>query len=391
MIRGRFRRHGRREASAGAEEEYFEIDPGELSGIFSVPDWLRNVGLMAWLLVGVAVLLVGMIWLLGLTQVIVAPLITAAVVAAVASPLVRWLHGLGVPRALAAAVLLLAIVLIGIGVTVVIVVGITGQVDNITGHLDDAKSTISGWLQDIGMDPAKAGSSVQHASSTTSEGVGALLDGLAVSVAKLSSLVFFLALTALSLFFLLSDGPQIRAWAERHAGVPMPVAQTITQRMLQALRGYFLGVTIVAGFNAVVVTLGALVLGVPLIGTIAAVTFLGAYVPYLGAWAAGGFAVLIALGNGGADAAAGMIVVELLANGVLQQLVQPFAMGAALGIHPLAVLVVTIAGGALFGAVGLILAAPLTSAVVRISADLARAREEAAAGPGGEAVPAPAT
>ena len=43
-------------------------------------------------------------------------------------------------------------------------------------------------------------------------------------------------------------------------------------------------------------------------------------------------------------------------------------MGAALGIHPLAVLVVTIAGGALFGAVGLILAAPMTSAVVRISA-----------------------
>ena len=75
-----------------------------------------------------------------------------------------------------------------------------------------------------------------------------------------------------------------------------------------------------------------------------------------------------------------MIVVQLLANGILQQMVQPFAMGAALGIHPLAVLIVTIAGGALFGAVGLILAAPLTSAVTRISADLAeaRAKEQAA-------------
>ena len=69
-----------------------------------------------------------------------------------------------------------------------------------------------------------------------------------------------------------------------------------------------------------------------------------------------------------------MIVVQLLANGILQQLVQPFAMGAALGIHPLAVLIVTIAGGALFGMVGLILAAPLTSAATRISADLSRAR-----------------
>ena len=85
-----------------------------------------------------------------------------------------------------------------------------------------------------------------------------------------------------------------------------------------------------------------------------------------------------------------MIVLQLAANSILQQLVQPFAMGAALGIHPLAVLIVTIAGGALFGTIGLILAAPLTSAVVRISADLARARAEAspAAGepdPGGAA------
>jgi predicted PurR-regulated permease PerM len=55
-------------------------------------------------------------------------------------------------------------------------------------------------------------------------------------------------------------------------------------------------------------------------------------------------------------------------------MVQPIAYGAALGIHPLAVLIVTIAGGSLFGAVGLILAAPLTAAVTRIAADLARER-----------------
>ncbi len=148
----------------------------------------------------------------------------------------------------------------------------------------------------------------------------------------------------------------------------------ITQRVLQSLRGYFLGVTIVAAFNATVVTIGALILDVSLVGTIAAVTFIGAYIPYLGAWAAGAFAVLLALGSSGTDAAAGMIVVELLANGVLRQMVQPFAMGAALGIHPLAVLIVTIGGRALFGMVGLVLAAPLTSAVARITADLSKAR-----------------
>jgi predicted PurR-regulated permease PerM len=71
----------------------------------------------------------------------------------------------------------------------------------------------------------------------------------------------------------------------------------------------------------------------------------------------------------------------LLANGALQQLIQPVAFGAALGIHPLAVLIVTIAGGALFGTIGLVLAAPVTSAAVHVANDLARARarEEAEA------------
>ena len=63
-------------------------------------------------------------------------------------------------------------------------------------------------------------------------------------------------LTALSLIFLLTDGPKIRAWVESHSGVPLTVAQTISQRVLQSLRGYFLGVTIVAAFNAAVVGSG---------------------------------------------------------------------------------------------------------------------------------------
>ena len=151
----------------------------------------------------------------------------------------------------------------------------------------------------------------------------------------------------------------------------------VSQRTLGALRGYFLGVTIVAGFSAVVVSIGSLILGVPLVGTIAAVTFIGGYIPYLGAWSAATFSACCwPSAASGPEAAAGMIVVQFLANGVLQQAVQPFAMGAALGIHPLAVLIVTIAGGALFGTIGLVLAAPLVSAGVRISDDLARASED---------------
>jgi putative heme transporter len=81
-----------------------------------------------------------------------------------------------------------------------------------------------------------------------------------------------------------------------------------------------------------------------------------------------------------------MAVIALLANGALQQMIQPIAFGATLGIHPLAVLIVTIAGGALFGTIGLVLAAPLTSAALHISKDLAvaRARDQRAAAEGAD-------
>jgi predicted PurR-regulated permease PerM len=354
------------------EEPAVEFDPHELTGLFSPPRWLRDLGTTAWLGVGVTLLLVGAVWLLSLTHTIVLPVITAAVVAAVTSPVVGWLERQRLPRGLATALLLVALAAVALGVIVATLAGITSQLADLRGQFAAAKSDIASWLRDLGVSANAAQQATRDASQTVSDVVPALLNGLVSGLRSLSSLVFFLSLTALSLFFLLKDGRLIRAWTERHMRVPDHVAHQMTGRVLQSLRGYFVGVTIVAAFNAVVVTVGALLLGVPEVGAIALVTFLGAYVPYLGAWGAGAFSVLVALGGAGTDAAIGMVVVQLLANGLLQQMVQPIAYGAALGIHPLAVLIVTIAGGALFGAVGLILAAPLTSAATRIARDLAR-------------------
>jgi putative heme transporter len=378
MIRGRLRRlrGGDRE-----DDEFIEIDPGELSGLFAAPNWLRDGGFTSWLLVGVVLLLAGVVWVLTLTSSIFIPLLVAAVIAAVAGQLVDLLHRHRVPRGLGALGVLLLIVAAGALAGYLVLNGIGSESSAISQHLTAGADRIEGWLKDLGVSDSSAQQANHDVSSGTSASFKALVEGVAAGIERLASLAFFLAMTVLSLFFLLKDGPAIRSWAERHVGLPPEVAHTITGRTLQSLRGYFLGVTIVAVFSAVLVGGGALALGVPLAGTIAIVTFIGGYVPYLGAWTAGAFSVLLALGGSGPEAAGGMVVIQLLSNGPLQQIVQPVAYGAALGLHPLAVLVVTIAGGALFGTVGLILAAPITSAIVRISADLARAREDAAAAP----------
>ena len=86
-----------------------------------------------------------------------------------------------------------------------------------------------------------------------------------------------------------------------------------------------------------------------------------------------------------------MLVIVLLAQGILQQIVQPIAFGATLDLNPLVVLIVTIAAGSVFGMVGLVLAAPITSALVHIARDLAAARTGEAEGeaPTPEAGPDP--
>jgi putative heme transporter len=348
-------------------------------GLFAAPSWLRDLGAMAWLLVGITLLTAGVVWLLSLTQTIVLPVLTAAIVAAVLSPLVRLLARRRVPRGAGTAIVLLLIVAVGALVAFVVLHGITEQAGSLATELKKGADKIQGWLQDLGVSSDTAENAKKDASESISSAFHFLLNGLGKGLARLASLVVFLSFTVLSLFFLLKDGPRIRDWVERHMGVPVEMARTITRRTLGSLRGYFVGVTAVAVFNAVVIGLGALILGVPLAGSIAVVNFAAAYIPYLGAWTAGAFTVLVALGAQGSSTALAMGVIVLLANGALQQMVQPIAFGAALGIHPLAVLIVTIAAGSLFGTIGLVLAAPLTSAAVRVAADLAQARAREAA------------
>jgi putative heme transporter len=377
------RRHPRVRREDRNGDDIAEVRRAELEGMFAPPAWLRDLGGMAWLLVGVVALLVGAVAMMSLTSTIVVPVVTAAIVAAVLSPAVDRLEQWRLGRAAATVAVFALIVAVAVAMTVLVLGAIAGRAPSSEGHLDDAAATIQGWLQDLGVSATQAQTARADASAGVSDAFHALLDGVAAGINALASIAVFLSFTALSLFFLLKDGPVIRRWTESHMGVPEPVARTITGRTLQALRGYFVGVTAVAAFNAVVIGIAALVLDVPQAGTIAVVNFAAAYIPYLGAWTAGAFTVLLALGAQGTTIALVMAVVVLLANGALQQLVQPLAFGAALGIHPLAVLIVTIAGGSLFGAVGLILAAPLTSAALHISKDLARGRAEDAQDGGG--------
>ena len=357
--------------------ETVEIDPEQLralSNVFSAPRWLRDLGIASWLLAGVTIVLVGVVFFAALTSTIVDPVVIGAVIATVASPAVGWLQGHRVPRAVGAAIVLLGLLAIAIVIVLLVIGGITSQSSTIGDQASAAAPKVQNWLKDLGESSSGASGATDSVRAAIPHVISTLVHGLANGIAGLTSLAFGLSFALIAIFFLLKDGPGMRTWVEGSFGVSRPVARVITGGVMLSLRRYFLGVTMVSVFNGVVVGLGALALGVPLAGTIAVVTFVTAYVPYLGAFVAGAFAVVLALGAKGATTALIMFAIVILANGLLQNIFQPIAFGATLKLNPLVVLIVTIGAGCLFGMLGLILAAPLTSAARQITGELRKAR-----------------
>jgi putative heme transporter len=377
------------EDEAAAKLRLRSAELEQLDTVFAPPRWLRDVGLTGWFLVGLFLVLAGLVWLVAATSTISEPLITATVVAVVATPIVSWLKGHRIPRAAGAALVLVAALALGIAMFVLVLAGIKDQSGAVAKAAHEAAAKAQSWLESLGVNSTSATDANDSVSKSVPDLISTFTHGLIRGVQGIASFAFGLSLLFLSIFFLLKDGPAMRASIDRHLGVPETVARTITGGVIRALRGYFKGVTIVAAFNGIVITLGALALGVPLAGTIGLVTFIFAYIPFVGAFVAGAFAVVIALGAKGTTTALIMLVIVILANGLLQNLMQPFAMGSALELNPLVTLVTTIGAGCIFGTVGLILAAPLLSAAVHIMRDLGQARALAALEAQAVAVPSP--
>src|SRR5512132_2630513 len=115
-----------------------QIDATSLSRVFSAPMWLRDLGLLAWFLVGVALLLVGLVWLMGLTSTITVPVVLGAILATVAGPVVSWLQRRGVPRAAGAAVVVLGLIVIAAVIALMVFGGIYEQSDQIKAAASEA-------------------------------------------------------------------------------------------------------------------------------------------------------------------------------------------------------------------------------------------------------------
>lgn len=323
-----------------------------------LPPWLQTIGSGAWLLLGIVGVIAVILLLLALVTQILIPLVIAAVLAAILVPVVDRLEEWRVPRWLGATLVLIVSLSLVVVVVALVVSVIVSQSDGIWNQLTAGFEELS---EQVG-GTSTEGAQLAGVARSVVAGLSLGLFGSLLSSATILVVGFVLALFVL--LFLLKDWAPITTWSAGHIGLPTELGVTIFQGTVHAFRGYARGLTLIGVANGVVVGVGALVLGVPLAGTIGVVSFVTSYVPYIGAVFAGAFAVFIALGENGLGTALAMLAIVLLANNTIQNLLEPFAFGRSLSLHPLVVLIATTTGTLLFGLMGAILAAPLTSAFI---------------------------
>jgi len=337
-----------------------------------IPDWYRRVGLVSWFLVGIAIAVTLVAVVMAATSEIVAPLILGAFLAIVFLPPVDWLAGRGLSRLLASFVVLIGLAVVLVGVGWFTAVALVDQAGALSANLDDAIGDIKGWFENTPVNEQLADQIRDTTGDVGSSLVGGVADQAFSFIGSAFGFIAGAILGTIVFYYLLKDGQLLfSSWLEREDDPDAAaLCRRIGDRTVSNTQSYFRGRTAMAVVNGATMGLAVYFLGVPAAGAIAVVNFIGAYIPYLGAFIGGAFAVLMALGEGGIALALIVLAISLSVNLLLENLLEPVLLGGSLNLHPLTILLVTSLGGIIAGMIGLILAAPVVAILVDIKREL---------------------
>jgi predicted PurR-regulated permease PerM len=168
-------------------------------------------------------------------------------------------------------------------------------------------------------------------------------------------------------FFFLKDGPSFLPWIKRSIGerVGAPVTDVLL-RCWGVVGSFIRTQALVSLVDAVLIGGGVLVLGVPLALPLAVLTFVGGFVPIVGAFVAGAIAVLIALVTKGVTTALIVLVIIVVVQQLEGNVLQPILQSRSMNLHAAVVLLAVTAGSTLYGITGAFLAVPVVAVVSEI-------------------------
>ncbi|MER6181381.1 AI-2E family transporter [Streptomyces sp. NPDC001652] len=330
----------------------------------AVPWGMRVAAEAGWRLL----VLAGTVWVLmrviSAVQLVVLAFVAALLITALLQPTVAWLRRYGVPRGLATALTaILGFVVMGL-IGWFVTWQVMENIDNVSDQVQDGIDELRNWLLNSPFHVTDK--QINDIAENLREAVGANtdqitsagLEGVTVVVEALTGIL----LAAFSTLFLLYDGKRIWEWTLKLVpAAARPGVAGAGPRAWRTLTAYVRGTVIVALIDAIFIGLGIYFLGVPMAVPLAVFIFLFAFIPLVGAVVSGALAVVVALVTQGVFTAVMSLAVVLAVQQIEGHILQPFILGRAVRVHPLAVVLSVAAGGMIAGIGGAVVAVPLVA------------------------------
>ncbi|MGJ5890916.1 AI-2E family transporter [Streptomyces niveiscabiei] len=330
----------------------------------AVPWGVRVAAEAGWRLL----VLAGTVWILmrviSAVQLVVFAFVIGLLLTALLEPAVAALKRRGVPRGLATALTaVLGFVVIGL-LGWFVTWQVMENIDDLSNQIQSGIDDLRRWLLDSPFHVtdkqinAIAKNLRDAVGDNADEITSAGLEGVTVIVEALTGVL----LAAFSTLFLLYDGRRIWEWTLKI--VPAAAREGVAgagPRAWATLTAYVRGTVVVALIDAIFIGLGIYFLDVPMAVPLAVFIFLFSFIPLVGAVASGALAVLVALVTQGPFTAVMTLAVVLAVQQIEGHILQPFILGRAVSVHPLAVVLSVAAGGIVAGIGGAVVAVPLVA------------------------------
>ncbi|MHC0434346.1 AI-2E family transporter, partial [Streptomyces sp. O3] len=347
----------------------------------AIPWSIRVAAEAAWRLLVLAAVVWVLMRIISTVQLVVLSFAAALLITALLQPMVARLRGYGLPHGLATAVTFITgFVVIGL-VGWFVVWQVMENIDTLASQIQDGIEELKNWLIDgpLHVTEDQINDVAKNLSDTVGNNARELTEAGLEGVTVLVEFITGMVLAMFSTLFLLYDGKRIWQWTLKLVpAAARPGVAGAGPRAWRTLTAYVRGTVIVALIDAVFIGIGIYFLDVPMAVPLAVFIFLFAFIPIVGAVISGALAVVVALVTQGPGTALLALAVVFAVQQIESHVLQPFILGRAVRVHPLAVVLAVSAGALVAGISGAVVAVPLV-AVINTAVGYLRvhAREEA--------------
>jgi len=327
-----------------------------------IPYGVRIAAAWAWRL-GLILLVIGvLIWLLSHVSFLIIPVLVAALLAGLLSPVVRWLVRRHVPKGLAVAITVLGFIGAIIGALTLVGRQLVQGFGELWSQALTGVQQVQTWLSEgpLHLTAAQIDKYIEDATAALQNNSSSILSGALTFGSTAGHFAAGLVLALFVLIFFLLEGARI--WAFLVRLLPRSARRATDgagRRGWASMVSYTRIQMFVAFVDAVGIGVGAAILGVPLALPLGVLVFLGSFIPVVGALVTGAIAVLLALVANGPVNALIMLAVVLGVQQLEAHILQPLVMGKAVALHPVAVILSVAAGSYLAGIPGALFSVPI--------------------------------